>query len=90
VGGRHSSAVRRHARTIAGTTQRRTKGFSNQAVQRGHGSVAARPEDPALKEDVMPRAGSKKTPMWEWVLLFILIIVIIVFIVLWATGTFQA
>ena len=36
----------------------------------------------------MPKAGSKKTPMWEWVLLFILIIVIIVFIVLWATGTF--
>jgi len=54
----------------------------------GHDNVAIGSPDPTLKEGVMPKAGSKKTPMWEWVLLFILIIVIIVFIVLWATGTF--
>lgn len=54
----------------------------------GRGQVLASSSGPIQKEGVMPKAGSKKTPMWEWVLLFILIIVIIVFIVLWATGTF--
>jgi hypothetical protein len=35
----------------------------------------------------MPRAGAKRTPTWQWLLLAILIIIIVVIIVLWATGT---
>ncbi len=62
--------------------------MSGHVAVHGHGEAGTKSSGPALKEEDMPRAGFRKTPLWEWGLLFIIVAVIIVLIVLWATGVF--